>query len=962
MKEFLERIKSLPPQRVMLLAAQLQERVETLEKQQAEPIAIVGISCRFPGGADSPESFWRLLQNGVDAITEVPPDRWDIDEHYDPDPEKPGKMSTRWGGFLKDVRGFDPHFFGIAPREAEGMDPQQRLLLELCWEALERAGQSPDALMNSQTGVFVGISGSDYLQMRLDAGIETLDAYFASGNAHSIASGRLSYVLGLHGPSLPIDTACSSSLVAVHLAVQSLRNGECRAALAGGVNLILKPDTTVALSKAHMMATDGRCKAFDARADGFVRGEGGGVVVLKRLSDALTDGDNIFALIRGSAVNQDGRSNGLTAPNGPSQEAVIRSALESGRVAPQQISYVEAHGTGTSLGDPIEVQALASVFGQERKEALMVGSVKTNIGHLESAAGIAGLIKIVLMLQHGQAPPHLHLENLNPYIPWKELPVTVPTKLTPWQTDTERFAGVSSFGFSGTNAHIVLSTPPDMEKKQSTPERPLHLFTLSARSEAALKELAARYEEHVTDHPVDAADLAFTVNTGRSHFNHRLAILTGDTARIRHSLAGYRGNREAQDWFHGEAHGTRQPRVAFLFTGQGAQYTGMARQLYETHPTFKATLDQCDQILRPFLQRPLLSVLFADNDSDAVLIDETAYTQPALFAVEYALAELWRSWGVQPSVVMGHSVGEYVAACIAGVFRLEDGLKLIAERARLMQGLPSSGGMAAVFADEAVVEKAIAAHTGEISIAAINGPSNVVISGAEQALTGVLESLAQQGIKSRRLTVSHAFHSPLMEPILDEFEKVAASINYSEPHIGLMSNMTGSLATMDQVTHPRYWREHVRKPCGFPIRSSTCIHQAMTFSWKSVPTQPCSAWDSAACRKMAVCGCHPCAREKMTGRLCSAVSPSFTRRAPKSTGKVSTRITRVENSSCLPILSSVKDTGSKQEPNALLARPGVNIHCLEYNSATPGSGRSSSKRRSAWTNSLSLPTIASTES
>ncbi len=815
MKEFLERISKLPPQRVMLLAAQLQERIDVLEKQQVEPIAIIGMSCRLPGGVESPEAFWQLLQNGVDAISEVPADRWNIDEFYDPDPEKPGKMSTRWGGFLKDVKGFDPHFFGISPREAQGMDPQQRLLLELCWEALERAGESPDGLMNSQTGVFVGISGFDYLQMNLDSGLENLDAYFASGNAHSIASGRLSYVLGLRGPSLPVDTACSSSLVAVHLAVQSLRNRECRAALAGGVNLILKPDITVALSKAHMLAPDGRCKAFDHRADGFVRGEGGGIVVLKRLSDALADGDNILALIRGSAVNQDGRSNGLTAPNGPSQEAVIRTALESGRVSPQQISYVEAHGTGTSLGDPIEVQALSSVLGAERKEPLMIGSVKTNIGHLESAAGIAGLIKIVLMLQHGQVPPHLHLQTLNPYIPWSELPVTVPTTLTSWNPDAERFAGVSSFGFSGTNSHIVLSSPPAREDQKSEVERPLHLFSLSARSETALRELASRYANDRVDSSMDIADLAYTTNTGRSHFNHRLAVAAASTKQLQQALSDFARGEQAADLVQGKVQGTRQPRVAFLFTGQGAQYTGMARQLYETEPAFRATLDQCDQILRPYLNRSLSSVIFAENEADQALINETAYTQPALFAVEYALAELWKSWGIHPSIVMGHSVGEYVAACIAGVFALEDGLKLIAERGRLMQQLPSGGAMAAIFASEDVVAKAIAPYTDQLSIAAINGPANIVISGAEKTLSTVLNSLAEQGIKSRRLTVSHAFHSPLMEPMLDAFERVADSIQYSEPHIGLISNATGLLAEINQVTNARYWREHVRKPVKF---------------------------------------------------------------------------------------------------------------------------------------------------
>ena len=825
MNNFLERINNLPPERVKLLAAQLQARLDSLEKQRAEPIAIVGMSCRFPGGADSPELFWELLVNGVDAISEVPPDRWNIDDYYDPDPEKPGKMSTRWGGFIEDVDLFDSHFFGIAPREALGLDPQQRLLLELSWEALERAGQSPDQLMDSDTGVFIGISGNDYLHLQKDSGIESLDAYFASGNAHSTAAGRLSYLLGLHGPSFPVDTACSSSLVATHLAVQSLRNGECRLALVGGVNIILAPETTITLSKAHMLSSDGRCKAFDLSADGFVRSEGGGVIILKRLSDAQADGDTILALIRGTAVNQDGRSNGLTAPNGPSQEAVIRTALANGRISPQQISYVEAHGTGTSLGDPIEVQALAAVLGESRLEPLMIGSAKTNLGHLESAAGIVGLIKTVLMLQHEQIPPHLHLQTPNPHIPWAELPITIPTSLTPWQNASEKFAGVSSFGFSGTNSHIILSSPPPRNQRKSGVERPLHLFTLSAQSETALKHLAANYAEHLSHQNGDIEDLAYTVNAGRSHFVHRLTLIADKTKEIQEKLSAFTMGQESEGLVYRKVQGKRQPRIAFLFTGQGSQYSGMARLLYNTQPTFRAALDKCDQLLLPYLNCPLLSVLLADNELDAALLNETAYTQPALFAIEYALTELWQSWGIHPSVVMGHSVGEYVAACIAGVFTLEDGLKLIAERARLMQQLPAGGGMAVIFTDEEVVTKAIETYTNQLSIAAINGPSNVVISGADEVLSKVLDVLSQQGIKSRRLTVSHAFHSPLMETILDDFEQAASSIRYLEPEIGLISNVTGRLTTSKQVTNPRYWRDHVRQPVRF-ADAMTHLHES----------------------------------------------------------------------------------------------------------------------------------------
>jgi acyl transferase domain-containing protein/SAM-dependent methyltransferase/NAD(P)-dependent dehydrogenase (short-subunit alcohol dehydrogenase family)/acyl carrier protein len=843
MKDFLERISKLEPRRLALLAAQLQSRLDAVERARHEPIAIIGMACRFPGGADTPEAFWRLLREGTDAIREIPADRWDFEALYDPDPDAPGKMSTRWAGLLDRVDLFDAPFFGISPREAAGMDPQQRLLLELAWEALERAGIAPETLMGSQSGVFVGISGSDYSQLQLRAGLGGMDAYSASGSAHSVAAGRLSFVLGLQGPCFPIDTACSSSLVAVHQAVQSLRAGECGLALAGGVNLIVSPETSIALSKSRMMAPDGRCKAFDARADGFVRGEGGGLLLLKRLSDAQANGDQILAVIRGSAINQDGRSNGLTAPNGPSQEAVVRAALASGGVEPERIGYVEAHGTGTALGDPIEVQAIAAALGDGRTRPIRIGSVKANIGHLESAAGIAGLIKLVLCLQHREIPPQIHLDSLNPHIPWSELPVSVPTAPQPWDAPdgAPRIGGVSSFGFSGTNAHVVIEEAGLREEgrgkreeesssiqnakfkiQNSAAQRPLHLLALSARSDAALRQVIERYEHHLAGTDAELPDVCFTANAGRTHFPHRIALATRSLAEVRDKLdtvlSGDTAVEEQPGVWQGQVTSPRRPRVVFLFTGQGAQYVNMGRQLFESEPTFRATLEHCDELLRPHLERPLLSVLYpsADGEAEAArLLDRTAYTQPALFALEYALAELWRSWGIQPAAVLGHSVGEYVAACVAGVFSLEDGLKLIAERARLMQALPAGGAMAAVFADAAAVEAAIARHTDELSIAAINGPTNVVISGAEAALATVLQALESRGIRSRRLSVSHAFHSPLMDPVLGAFAEVAAGIDYSVPRIGIVSNLTGRLAAAAEIAGPGYWVKHVRHPVRF---------------------------------------------------------------------------------------------------------------------------------------------------
>jgi acyl transferase domain-containing protein len=816
MSDFLERISHFSAKRLALLADELQARVQSLEEKLAqaasEPVAIVGIGCRFPGGADTPERFWELLRDGVDAIREVPAERWSIDDYFDPDPDAPGKMNTRWGGFLSNIDGFDPHFFGVSPREAHSMDPQQRLLLEVTWEALEHAGISADQVAGSRTGVFIGMSAGDYYQVLRDGGIERFDAYTASGIAHSIASGRLSYVLGTRGPSLSIDTACSSSLVAIHEAVQSLRRGECDAALAGGVNLILTPDVSVALSRSHMMAPDGRCKAFDSRADGFVRGEGCGVLVLKRLSDAQAAGDTIVAVIRGSAANQDGRSNGLTAPNGPSQEAVLREALADAQVQPGQVGFVEAHGTGTSLGDPIEVQALGKVLGEARDPArpLLVGSVKANVGHMEAAAGVGGLIKLAMALRQGQVPGQLHVQTLNPFIPWDQLAVRVPTALTAWPPgpDGTRIGGVSAFGFSGTNVHMVLEQAPtpaaDAGEPGTPADRPLHLLTVSARQEPALRELAGGYRDTLALSPLP--DVAFSANAGRAHFAHRLVVVAASSAEAAQRLTAHLAGEEAPGVTSATA-GARAPKLAFLFTGQGSQYTGMARALYDTEPVFRAALDRCATGLDARLPQPLLSVLFPEPLVRSP-IDDTAFTQPALFAVEYALACLWMSWGVRPAAVMGHSVGEYVAACIAGVFSLEDALMLIAERGRLMGQLPRNGSMLSVLADAATVTAAIAPWSREVSIAAVNGPSSVVVSGLTTSIDVIAAQLEADGIKTTRLNVSHAFHSPLMQPMLADFLRVAESVRYHAPQIDLVSNVTGQLITAE-VARATYWRDHV---------------------------------------------------------------------------------------------------------------------------------------------------------
>jgi myxalamid-type polyketide synthase MxaB len=816
--------EQLPPSKRMLLALrEAKTKLEAVEQAKHEPIAIIGMSCRFPG-ATSPEAFWQLMRDGVDAITEVPPDRWNIDAYYDPDVETPLKMSTRYGGFLQNVDQFDPQFFNISPREALSMDPQQRLLLEVSWEALERAAQVPEQWIGSATGVFVGVTINDYSLRLMRAG--KLDAYFGSGNTLNAVAGRLAYTLGLQGPCMAVDTACSSSLVSVHLACQSLRNGECAQALAGGVNVILAPENTITLSKARMMAIDGRCKTFDANADGFVRGEGCGVLVLKRLSDAIAAGDPILALIKGSAVNQDGPSSGFTVPNKAAQQRLIEQALALAKVKPTEVNYVEAHGTGTALGDPIEVKALAAVLGEGRSphQPLQIGSVKTNIGHLESAAGIAGLIKVVLSLQHQQIPPHLHLKQPNPYIPWDELPVAVTTEAIAWPIHKQRrIAGVSSFGASGTNAHVILEEAATQAVQLPEVERPLHLLTLSAKTPAALPAMAQSYQNYLETHPnLSLGDVCFTANTGRSQFPHRLSLISQTTAELSKQLAAFAAGEEVAGVLQTQVSTTvGSPPIAFLFTGQGSQYWGMARELYHSQPSFRESLEECDRLLSQELDVPLLEILYGSNPD---LVHETAYTQPALFAVEYALARLWQSWGIQPSMVLGHSVGEYVAACIAGVFSLADGLKLIAQRGRLMGALPAGGQMVALRTSEAAVTLLLEPWHQKAAIAAVNGPESVVVSGATVAIEAICGELEQRGIPSKRLSVSHAFHSPLMEPMLAEFEQVARSVTYAVPQLKLISNLTGQWAGAE-VTNPEYWCEHVRKPVLFAQGMATLQQQ-----------------------------------------------------------------------------------------------------------------------------------------
>lgn len=815
-----------------------------------EPLAIVGMACRFPG-ADSLDAFWEVLHNGVDAISETPRDRWDIDRLYDPTPGTVDKTNTRWGGFLKDVDRFDARFFDISPREAGRMDPQQRILLEVSWHALEHAGIPPAALAGTRTGVFIGIGNIDYIQVQLTAGCPN-DAYVASGNATSIAANRLSYFYDFRGPSVAVDTACSASLTSVHYACTSLRTRECDVALAGGVNLLLSPVGTVSLSQARMMSSDGRCKVFDAAADGYVRGEGCGIVVLKRLSDALAGGDRIFAVIRGTAVNHDGRTNGLTAPNGLAQEAVIRAALEDAQVAPAAVQYLEAHGTGTPVGDPIEFESIRNTLlaGRADGAPLRIGSVKTNIGHLEIAAGVAGLIKTVLALLHEEIPPHLHLRQLNPLIRADGLPVQFPTTPIPWPRDggarlpehgedavstcpavdggarggKPRIAGVSAFGFGGANAHVVLEEPPAptplaaCSDRQAT-TRPRHVLTLSAHSDTALRALAGAYAAQVRRAAPPVCDLCFSANTARAGLPQRLAIVTeGDAdvarAKLLHALDAAAEGVSTPETISGEARPGASPRIVYLFTGQGAQFPGMAHELYETDPEFREVLDRCSAMLKDTLSVSLIDAVYPPDGMESP-IHQTAWTQPALFALEVALAQRWMHWGLVPDVVIGHSIGELAAACVAGAFSLETGLELAALRGRLMQSLPDSGAMTAIFADRETVAQTLRGHEAHVVIATYNGPNLQVISGEREAVAAATAKFAQRGIRTEPLTVSHAFHSPLMDPILDAFEQGARQFAFAPLRVPLVSNRGGALLPAGTVLDARYWREQVRNPVDF---------------------------------------------------------------------------------------------------------------------------------------------------
>jgi acyl transferase domain-containing protein len=796
----------------------LRDKLETVEKAQKEPLAIIGMGCRFPGKANDPESLWRLLCDGVDAVTEVPANRWNADVFYDPDPMTPGKANTRWGGFLEEIDLFDPYFFGISPREAAYMDPQQRLLLEVAWEALEDAGQVLDSLRGSQTGVFVGIYNSDYSWLQL-ATPNHIDVYSAAGSGHSIAANRLSYLLDLHGPSVAIDTACSSSLLAIHMACQSLRHRECDLALAGGVNLILSPLSMIATSKVLSMASDGRCKTFDARADGLVRGEGCGMVALKRLSDARADGDPILALIRGSAANQDGRSAGLTAPNMLAQQRVIQQALENAKVKPEQVSYIESHGTGTTLGDPIEIDALKAAFGQfSNGRRCLIGALKTNIGHLEAAAGVAGLIKAVLVLKHEAVPPNLHFRTLNPNISFENTPFAIPTQVSPWPSGAEpRYAGVNSFGAGGTNVHVVLEEAPAFpaaDEDDVLPPSQAHLLLLSAQGEKPLLALAEAYQQFLATEQagkeVPLRNLCYTASVRRSHHKQRLALVGHSPREFAGKLDEFLQDGTCSGMSVGKAWNQRRGLV-FVFSGQGAQWPGMGQELLAREQVFRQVIEQCDVLLRQYGDLSLLQEISAGKEQSR--LGQTAIVQPVTFALQVALAALWRSWGVVPDAVVGHSVGEVAAAHVAGVLSLEDAMRVAFHRGQLMEQAAGRGKMAVVGLPVEQAQAAIGGYEDRLSIAAINSPKATVLSGEAATLEKVLQSLDTH-IFRRMLRLDYAFHSHQMEAIQPALVEALQEIEPRPAAIPIFSTLTGQLSN-GRGFDAAYWGRQVRKPVLF---------------------------------------------------------------------------------------------------------------------------------------------------
>lgn len=799
-----------------------------------EPIAIIGMGCRFPM-ANNPEGFWRLLLNGVDAITEIPQDRWSVESFYDDDPERPGKINSRWGGFLESIDRFDANFFRISPREAMRIDPQQRLLLEISWEALQDAGQSAENLSGSRTGVFVGVMNTEFGHRHLQKH-DLVNTQLGAGSSAGIAANRLSYFFNFQGPSIVVDTLCSSSLVAVHLACQSLWNGESSPlAIAGGVNVILLPTMNIFYAKSGLTAPDGRCKTFDARANGIVRGEGAGVVILKPLKLAQADGDPIYCVIRGSAINHDGQTNGLTAPSRWSQIALLEEAYRRADISPGRVRYVEAHGTGTPIGDPIEMKALGSVLATDRpvENRCSVGSVKTNIGHLESAAGIASLIKTALMLKHRTLVRSLHFETPNPYIPFDELPLRVQQTVETLPSADPIIAGVSSFGLGGTNAHAVLESYQSADESERDSEevsQGLQLLTLSARSADALRALAGSYRKLVADKhdpAIHLRDLCYTAGVRQSHHDFRLALLARSSSEMEERLNLFIEGQRSPEIFEGRKAAGNQPGLAFVFAGQGSQWTGMGLEFLETEPVFRNVIEQCDAILtQQNAGWSLIDELKAKPERSRM--HETAIAQPAIFAVQVGLLSLWSSWGVSPDAVVGHSVGEVAAAYAAGALSLQDAVTIIFQRGRLMQRAHGKGRMLALKIDSEKLEDVLTEYRQRIFLAAANSPNSFTLSGDRATMEELLQSLPRRGGVGRLLSGEYAFHSPQMDPLQEELIQALTGTTPQPARIPIFSTLTGKFSDgLDFV--PSYWASQIREPVLFSEAIDKMIEDGFRF-------------------------------------------------------------------------------------------------------------------------------------
>jgi acyl transferase domain-containing protein/NAD(P)-dependent dehydrogenase (short-subunit alcohol dehydrogenase family) len=791
---------------------QTEKQLREAEERAREPVAIVGMGCRYPGGVNTPEDLWRLVENGTDAITEFPKDRgWHTDTLYHPTPGKPGTTYTRHGGFLTDITGFDATFFGISPREATAMDPQQRLLLETTWEAIENATIDPTTLRNTNTGVYAGLF-HNYYGTRPHEGPPGTEGFMLTGNSASVASGRIAYTLGLQGPAVTMDTGCSSSLVALHLACQALRNRECDLAIACGTTVMPTPALFVEFSLQQGLAPDGRCKSFAAAADGTSWAEGAGTLLIERLSDAQKNNHPVLALIRGSAINQDGASNGLTAPNGPSQERVITQALTNAHLTPDHIDAVEAHGTGTTLGDPIEAQAILGTYGQNRSTPIWLGSLKSNTGHTQGAAGVGGVMKMALAMRHGVLPKTLHVDEPTPEVDWSSGNVSLLTEAVPWPaTGRPRRAAVSSFGVSGTNAHVILEAPPAVE----VPSEPVNTGTvpwaISAMTPSALRAAADRLHAHLRTHPDQAAAHIGHTLARRTAFDHR-AVITATTHRqFTAALRALADGEGAPGLVAGTA---RTPaRTAFMFAGQGGQRAGAGRELYSAFPVFAEALDEVCGHFDGHLDRPLRDVMFATGEPD--LLRDTGCAQPALFALEIALYRLVRSFGLRPDCLIGHSVGELAAAHVSGVLSLADACTLVAARARLMQAAPDTGAMVSVEATEEEMRVCVADYDGRLAIAAVNAPRRTVISGDRETAEKVAVYWESLGREVTRLRVSHAFHSAHMDGVLEDFRRAAGAVTFNAPEIPVVSNLTGRFATAEELRSPDYWADHLRHTVRF---------------------------------------------------------------------------------------------------------------------------------------------------